>query len=90
MLNEGGDLRGLGDDHPAKAFKSVWGKLSTFNGPNGQALLMDGRLVIPRGLCADTLSSLHQFHPSGEAISLEARDKIYWPGLRNEVMNQYI
>ena len=64
VLHEGEDLRGLGDNHPAKAFHKVWGKLSTFNGPNGQALLIDGKLVIPWGLRADTLSRLHQFHPS--------------------------
>ena len=90
VLNEGADFRGLGDNHPAKAFKSVWDKLSVFSGPNGQALLMDGKLVIPKALRQETLNNLHQYHPSGEVMWMEARERIWWPGIRNEILNQYI
>ena len=93
VLNEGTDLRGLGglgDDHPAKVFKSVWPKLSVFNGPNGQVILMDNKLVIPKALRNETLQNLHQYHPSGEVMWMEAREKVWWPGIRNEIMNYYI
>ena len=59
VVNQGADLRGLGDDHPAKAFKGVWNKLYVFIGPHGEALLMDGKLVIPRGLRQETPNNLH-------------------------------
>ena len=42
ILNEGGDTKGLRADHPAREYKSVWSKLSKFDGPNGQCLLYDG------------------------------------------------
>ena len=35
VLNEGGDLKGLRAEHPAKEFKSVWDRITVFNRPNG-------------------------------------------------------
>ena len=93
VINEGTDLqglRGLGDDHPAKIYKSVWQKLSLFNSPNGQVILMDNKLVIPKALRNDILKNLHEYHPSGEVMWLEARDKVWWPGIRNEILNYSI
>merc|ERR1711954_182259 len=50
VINEGGSIKGLRADHPASEFKYVWDKLSTFNGPNGQCLLCEGRIVVPEAL----------------------------------------
>ena len=63
VLNEGGDTKGLRADHPAREFKSVWSKLSTFDGPNGQCLLYEGKIVVPQGLRAQYLQDLHHRHP---------------------------
>ena len=52
VINEGSNLKGLRADHPARDFRSVWDKPSTFNGPNGQCLLCEGRFVVPQGLRA--------------------------------------
>ena len=52
--------------------------------------MMDECLVIPKGLRQEMLRALHQFHPSGESMWLEARGKIFWPGLKNEIMNHYL
>ena len=89
VLNEASDLRGLRADHPAREFRSVWSKLSTFNGPNGQCLLCEGRIVVPQALRHQYLVDLHHHHPSAEPMWLEARSKIYWPGLKTEIKNLY-
>merc|ERR1711867_256358 len=36
VVNEGGDLKKLRAEHPAKEYKSIWDRISVFNGPNGQ------------------------------------------------------
>ena len=89
VINEGSSIRGLRADHPAREFKSVWDKLSTFNGPNGQCLLCEGRIVVPQGLRAQYLADLHHRHPSADAMWLEARSKVWWPGLKGEIENLY-
>jgi hypothetical protein len=87
VLNEGGDLRGLRADHPAREYRSQWQNLSTFNGPNGQCILCDGRIVVPHALRHQYLADLHHHHPSSEPMWFEARAKIFWPGLKGEIKN---
>ena len=70
VVNEGGELRGLRADHPARDFRSVLDKISTFNRPNGQCLLCEGRIVVPQGLRAQYLADLHHHHPSADSMWL--------------------
>ena len=67
VINEGTDLQGLralGDDHPAKVYRSVWKDLSLFSGPNGQVILKDKKIVIPKALRSDVIRKLHEYHAS--------------------------
>ena len=89
VVNEGGSPRGLREDHPARELRAVWDKLSTYNGPNGQCLLCDGRIFVPQALRAQYLTELHHYHPSADSMWLEAREKIWWPGIRGEIWNKY-
>ena len=76
-------------DHPARDLRLVWDKISTFDGPNGQCLLCEGRIVVPQGLRAQYLADLHHHHPSADSMWLEARSKIWWPGIKGEIKNLY-
>ena len=77
VVNEGGDIKQLRAEHPAKAYKGVWDKISTFNGPNSQCLVSEGRIIVPQGLRAHYVAELHSHHPSADTSWLEARHKLW-------------
>ena len=89
VINEGGDIKQLRNEHPAKEYKSIWDRVSAFNGPNGQCLVTEGRIIVPKGLRAHYVDELHSHHPSADSSWLEARSKVFWPGLRGQLRDKY-
>ena len=89
VVNEGGDLKKLRAEHPAKEYKSIWDRIGVFNGPNGQCLVTERRIIVPRSFRAPYVNNLHDHHPSADASWLEARSKVWWPGIKGQLKDKY-
>ena len=56
-------LKNLHNSHPAHLFRSLYAKLTIYQGPNGRILLLNlVRIVVPELTRQDILSMLHDHH----------------------------
>ena len=79
----------LGDlhhTHPAKKVARVYGKLETFQAPNGNILLVDGvQVFIPKEARHQVLEQLHKYHTGASTMQATASLTCYWPGIPQDI-----
>ena len=78
----------LPDGHPAKAFASLWDRLSLLPMPTCALILLDGhRIIPPISYRRNILRSLHASHASQSKCFNWAISLYHWPGMKSDIMN---
>ena len=79
------DLNKVPLEHPARAYKNVWDRLSISD--DGLVLLDGERIVVPQPARQEVLRILHLPHGGITKTRQQANRLYYWPGMASDVKN---
>ena len=90
FVKEGNTNEDIQPPSPILEYKPFLQKFSILNMPSGALIIFNNiRVVIPKQLRSDMLSSLHKFHYSEKAMILAASTSIWWPGINYQIRSKY-
>lgn len=82
----GKEVKNLPEDHPARAFKSVWTELSIWGDEKRRLLVYDGsRIVVPHVCRQELLKQLHLSHAGVQKTRKQAQQLYFWSGMANDI-----
>ena len=78
-------VKNLPPNHPGRPLLEVWKNLSMMN---DSLLVVDNkRIFVPKGSRRRVLDLLHESHCGLAKTFASARERFFWPGLKNDVAN---
>ena len=85
-FKNGEDPSKLSQNHPSRAYKSIWNDVSLFD--DQPLLVYQGhRIVVPPSCRARILDILHKPHVGQTKTKKNAQQLYFWPGMTNDIKN---
>ena len=87
-FRDNADVKKLQSTHPARAYSTVWSKLSLMDSCEDTLLILDDkRICVPPGARQEVLSQLHTAHQGIGKTRGAARERYFWPNMNLHVQN---
>ena len=82
-FNAGVDLAKLPNEHPAKALKNIWNRISVYEG--SLIALDSNRIYVPVSARRKLLQLGHEAHCGAEKTKAQFKQLYFWPSMANEI-----